>query len=165
MTSHLQILSPANRLNALVLSLLFSVVAQSFAVAETEDALPKNGDTHLFTKSQPIAPLQIVTSGEKAHYFVKLFSTAKNETVQTVFVRSGETVTTKVPLGSYGIKYAAGQNWKGDQQLFGEETQFFEAEKRFNFVKEGNQIQGFRIELILQAGGNLSTRQIPKANW
>ena len=74
-------------------------------------------------------------------------------------------MTTKVPLGSYGIKYAAGQNWKGDQQLFGEETQFFEAEKRFDFVKEGNQIQGFRIELILQAGGNLSTRQIPKANW
>ncbi|MEI7995037.1 MAG: hypothetical protein WCH01_09065 [Methylococcaceae bacterium] len=165
MTTNLKFTSLASRFNALVFTLFLTVVAQAFAASQAEVVLPKNGDTHLFTKSKRIAPLQIVTSGEKAHYFVKLFSADSNKTVQTVFVRSGETVTTKVPLGSYGIKYAAGQNWNGDQQLFGEETQFFEAEKRFDFIREGNEIQGFRIELILQPGGNLSTRQIPKADW
>jgi len=95
MTTRPQSPFPASRFNALVFTLFLSVVALAFAVSEAQVALPENGETHTFTQSKPIAPLQIVTSGEKAHYFVKLVSANNKQTVQTIFVRSGETVDTK----------------------------------------------------------------------
>ena len=165
MKAYPPLISKASGFTALFVGLLLSVLSPAFAASGAEVALPENGDTHTLTKADPIAPLQIVTSGEKAHYFVKLVSVNNKQTVQTIFVRSGESVDTTVPLGSYRIKYAAGQDWLGEKLLFGDETQFFEAEKQFDFVRKGNQISGFYLELILQPGGNLSSRQIPKADW
>lgn len=112
-----------------------------------------------------IAPLEIVTSGDGVHYFVKLTDWETDAPVLTIFVRAGQTAETTVPLGSYRLKYATGETWLGPDKLFGEETIYSQADNRFDFERQGNEVSGYTVELILQTGGNLSTRRIPKSQW
>jgi hypothetical protein len=91
---------------------------------------------------------------------VKIVDWATDVPAMTVFVRSGQSVSTKVPLGSYKIKYAAGIQWYGETHLFGPDTSYSMADKRFDFQEIGNQVSGFTVELFLQPHGNLRTKQI-----
>lgn len=133
--------------------------------SKTSIPLPQNGTIHANSKMKRIAPLRIVTSGEKVHYFVKLTDWNTDKLVQTIFVRAGHTAETTVPLGSCRLKYAAGETWLGKDKLFGEKTIFSKAEKRFDFIRKGNKVSGYSVELILQTGGNLSTVRIPRSEW
>ena len=127
--------------------------------------LPKNGAVQVFVNKERIAPLHFVTKGEKVHYFVKLSDWNTGEKVQTIFIRAGETVESKVPLGAYRLKYAAGSEWLDKVDLFGEKTIFKKAKKKFEFAETSNEVTGYRVELILQPGGNLPTLRIPKSEW
>lgn len=153
------------RLLTLILAFTLSFAPFTGAADKPEVPLPNNGAVHRFTKAKAMAPLQIVTAGEAAHYLVKLSPWQGGKPVLTVFVRAGKSVDLEVPLGSYRIKYAAGEEWQGDQALFGEATEFYEADKRFDFVRTKHGIRGYTIELILQAGGNLATRKLSKGDW
>jgi TPR repeat protein len=128
-------------------------------------AFPQTGTLHTFIKAKPIAPLQIRILGENLHYYIKMTDWSTDKVVQTMFIRAGSSLNVKVPLGSFRIKYAVGDNWQGEQNLFGEKTAFYKADKRFDFARHGNTISGHEIELILQPGGNLSTSLIPKSEW
>ena len=127
--------------------------------------MPQNGTINTYSNKERIAPLNIKTGGDKVHYFVKLTDWNTDTLIQTIFIRAGHTAETTVPLGSYRLKYAAGENWQGEDELFGDETIFSKAEKRFDFAQEGNNVSGYTVELILQTGGNLSTVRIPKSEW
>ncbi len=127
--------------------------------------LPDNGTIHTYSNKERVAPLSIKTGGDKVHYFVKLTDWNTGTLVQTIFIRAGHTAETTVPLGSYRLKYAAGETWQGEDELFGDDTIFSKAEKRFDFTQEGNKVSGYTVELILQTGGNLSTVRIPKSEW
>ena len=129
------------------------------------EQLPQNGAIHAYSNKERIAPLSIKTGGDKVHYFVKLTDWDTDTPVQTIFIRGEHTVETTVPLGSYRLKYAAGKTWLGEDELFGDETIYSKAEKRFDFIQEGNNASGYSGELILQTGGNLSTVHIPKSEW
>jgi hypothetical protein len=69
-------------------------------------------------------------------------------------------VSTKVPLGSYKIKYAVGNQWYGERYLFGPETSYYMADKRFDFELRGDHIRGYSIDLLLQLNGNLQAKPI-----
>jgi len=153
---------PLPSLRWLVIFVLFLSVP---VAARAEAPLPENGATQRFVQTEPVAPLQIVTSGEASHYLVKLVTAKGGKPVLSVFVRAGDKVSLKVPLGSYRVKYAAGTAWQGESALFGEATQYFEAEKRFDFVRKGGKTKGFEIELVARPDGDLSTRSIGKADW
>jgi hypothetical protein len=107
-----------------------------------------------------LAPLRIVTAADSPHYFIKVVDWERGTPVLTVFVRSGQTVNVKVPLGSYRLKYAGGTEWYGQKYLFGPATAYARAQDRFNFTLEGDQVSGFTVELIKQIGGNLRTAEI-----
>jgi hypothetical protein len=128
-------------------------------------SLPVNGAVKDYSSKARVAPLVIVTSGKKVHYLVKLSDWETDDIVLTIFIRSGHTIETKVPLGSFRLKYAAGENWLGYDELFGQDTIYKKADKRFNFVQKGNSVSGYKVELILQQGGNLPTDRIPKSQW
>jgi hypothetical protein len=128
-------------------------------------ALPANGSVRMYVDEQRLAPLQIVTKGQDVHYLVKLLDWNTNQPVQTIFVRSGHRVDTKVPLGLYRLKYAAGDNWLGDKELFGDSTIYKKAKKRFDFQEKDTQVTGYYVELIFQPGGNLPTTKILKSEW
>jgi hypothetical protein len=126
--------------------------------------LPQNGSIQSCSSQKGIAPLRIVTR-PGSHYFVKLVDWSSNQVVMTLFIHSGETVDVDVPLGAYKLKYAAGKEWQGEKNLFGPETLYNQAEKRFVFESSGNQIRGYTVELILQPNGNLSARRIPAKDF
>jgi len=122
--------------------------------------LPFNGSKSTYYRAEAVAPLTISTRQGTGHYFVKIVDWATDAPVMTVFVRSGQSVSTKVPLGSYKIKYAAGSQWYGKTYLFGPETSYSMADKQFDFAEIGNQVSGFTVELFLQPNGNLRTKRI-----
>ena len=113
-----------------------------------------------------VAPLNIRTSSAGGqHYFVKLVKTGTNQELGSYFIRSGGVLDIKVPLGSYEIKYATGEQWYGTNYLFGPDTRFSKADSLFNFTFDGYQYSGYTVELIMHQSGNLSTSGIPASRW
>ncbi|MFC1653029.1 hypothetical protein ACFL3F_04850 [Planctomycetota bacterium] len=128
-------------------------------------SLPVNGTVKDYTTKERLAPLRVVTSGQKVHYLVKLSDWETDDIALTIFVHAGQTIETTIPLGSFRLKYAAGENWLGYDDLFGKDTIYSKANKCFKFVQQGDNISGYTVELVLQQGGNLSTARIPKSQW
>jgi peptidoglycan hydrolase-like protein with peptidoglycan-binding domain/predicted RNA-binding Zn-ribbon protein involved in translation (DUF1610 family) len=110
--------------------------------------------------SSGVAPLEIRTKNMGDHYYVKLVETPGRETAFRGFVRAGETLETKVPLGSYYLRYATGEAWYGEKYLFGPDTVCSEADKVLRFYKQGVYVYGHTVELFLQRQGNLGSRRI-----
>lgn len=122
--------------------------------------LPLNGAIKRYVKDEAIAPLKITTRESGNHYFVKLVDWYTSKTVCTVFIRSGQSVSLDMPLGSYKLKYATGEQWYGTKFLFGPETAYSVADKQFDFEVRGDHVSGYTVELILQPNGNLKTNKI-----
>ena len=120
---------------------------------------PDNGAAEFFTNEKRIAPLKIETSS-KTNFFVKLISADSRETVMTVFIRGGSSVSVDVPIGSYKFMYTSGNKWFGKEHLFGPGALFQEAYKPFDFVENDNQISGYTVSLDKVFDGNLRTKNI-----
>lgn len=143
----------------------FNEVDLSAILGNQIQPLPRNGDQSSYVVKEAIAPLTIVTRANGNHYFVKITDWYTNETVATIFIRDGQTVETLLPLGSYKIKYAIGETWYGEQLLFGPNTSYSEAEKRFDFTMSEDVATGYTVELFLQRDGNLHTKKIFPSEW
>ncbi len=109
-------------------------------------------------RSQGLAPLGIKTSPGYG-YFIKLVN-QYGQTEMTIFVWGGQYFETLVPLGRYEMKYASGKTWYGAQHLFGPDTAYSKAETLFYFTQTAHGYNGYTVELIRQAGGNLPTKNI-----
>jgi len=130
-----------------------------------EAPIPSNGAIQVFSTKSRVAPLKIKTT-LGANYLIKLVSLYSQEPVMTVFIRGGNTITTKVPLGSYTIKYASGNSkWYGYKRLFGKQTQYSKADTTFTFENTGYQITGYTISLYRVSNGNLSTSSINPSDF
>ena len=126
---------------------------------------PTNGQIFHSSDKEEVAPLEIITPSKGYDFFVKLSDINDETTIKTFYVREGSRVKTKVPLGSYYIKYATGKEWRSKNCLFGINTLYSKADKVFEFKKSGNRISGYSVELILQIEGNLSTSKISPDEW
>lgn len=128
-------------------------------------ALPENGEVVWFdAPKQGVAPLEI-RAPAGSHYLVKLVSATSKEEVMTIFVLGGTTVTTKVPVGKYAIKYASGEHWHGYQQYFGVETAFAKADELFDFERKENGYSGYTVTLYKVKNGNLQTSKIAASEF
>lgn len=107
------------------------------AFNEPKLVLPATGFVKRHTNKSAEAPLQIKTSSG-ANYLVRLEDLASGKNAMEVFVRGGTTVEVKVPLGTYQLKYASGQNWYGTTHRFGPETAYNKADTPFRFHIEGS---------------------------
>lgn len=132
---------------------------------DEELTLPYNGYVVDHTNQEMVAPLKFVTKNDGNNYWIKVFDWTSNAVVKEIFIRSGHSYETSVPLGTYGIKYAAGKTWYGPKKLFGKGTIYSKAEQSFSFSIQNNQYSGYTIELILQNSGNLKTRAISEKDW
>jgi len=72
-----------------------------------------------------IAPLAIETESG-TNYLIKLVRVDDKKAFILIFVKGGEEYSTKIPLGTYNIREAAGLIWYGLKDLFGPSTHFFE---------------------------------------
>jgi len=114
-------------------------------------------DTNFF---KGVAPFTIKTRHSGYNFYIKLVDRSDREPILLGFIRSGETLTTKVPLGKYDLKYATGKNWYGKRYLFGPNTMYSQADKILHFYESGDYVYGLTIELYLQPDGNLTTKGI-----
>lgn len=121
--------------------------------------MPYTGSVKTFTNAERVAPFEIMAA-QGNHYLVKLVESYTDAPVMTVFVRSGTTVSVKVPLGSYEVRYACGYTWYGYEYLFGPDTAYSKADETFCFATESNQYKGYSISLYEVKGGNLNTSPI-----
>jgi len=128
-------------------------------------ALPKTGENNA-SFSGGVAPLEIKTSAAgDYHYFVKIVDTSSAKELGSYFIRSGEVLDIKVPIGTYEIKYATGNKWYGTSYLFGPETVYSKADSTLDFSFDGYQYSGYTVELIMQQNGNLRTSGIEPSQW
>ena len=76
-------------------------------------------------------------------------------------MRGGSTRSYPVPLGTFFLKYATGQSWCSESELFGETTATNKTDDSFTFEEHTH----WTVELILQPNGNLGTHSIPRAQF
>jgi hypothetical protein len=135
-------------------------VAEQPEVACPSAQLPKDRTKKASSKTAPLGIA--VPSG--ANYFIKLVS-LQGEEVSSFYMDGGTSRKVNVPFGSYRIKYASGQNWCGNTELFGQKTMLSEANQTFDFGIVGDQVVGYSVELIPQSQGNLSTMTIGRGDF
>jgi hypothetical protein len=130
---------------------------------------PKTGVYRNYDLSaELVAPFEIHTAAG-ANYFIKLEDSATHLPIQTFFIRGGQTMESNVPLGQFILKYATGDAWCGENDLFGNQTQFNKADADLWFARQeshdGYTMIGHTVELILQINGNLKTSRITRQTF
>ena len=130
----------------------------------TPKPLPKTGHNDN-SNFEGVAPLRIKTPSTGNHYFVKIENAYTHKHLVSYFIQSGDVLEINLPLGTYNIKYASGQQWYGTEHLFGPETAYAKADQNFNFRFDGYQYTGYTIELIEQVNGNLKTSHIDPSQF
>ncbi len=108
------------------------------------------------------APFQIRTS-PGADYFVKLVDYQTGADAVGIFVKGGQTLEVEIPPGTYRMRYASGQTWRGTSHLFGpgQHTSYSQSSSRFEFTR----YDGYTVELIRQTGGNMPTSSISPSQF
>lgn len=132
-----------------------------------EQKLPKTGIMKIYTNKKAIAPFKITTqknnetdSDHSDHYFVKLVDRFTGQTVVTIFIRSGSNVEVTVPSGSYKLRYAVGNKWYGEKDLFGPLASYNKSEEILNFSENAYTVSGHSLFLYKVMNGNFSTQTI-----
>ena len=86
-----------------------------------------------------------------------------------VYVREGETATVNVKDGVYRLKYATGERWYSDKELFGSKTAYAKADTTISFATsyEDNHVyyNSQEVTLYKVSGGNMSTSTISKHDF
>lgn len=118
---------------------------------------PATGGLTVYDSDDRVAPLTIKTSAGGG-YYVKLEKLISGHAAMTFFVRGGETLQARVPEGSFVLKYAMGDRWCGEVNLFGPSTTTKRADQTFIF-EEG---RGYTVTLIARKDGNLRTTTISR---
>jgi len=118
--------------------------------------MPYSGQEQKFVNDESVAPLTIQTSAG-ANYLVKIVDYYSKSDVMTIFIKGGDTIRTKVPLGTFEIRYASGKQWYGYNYLFGDDTSYSKADQSFDFRNTGYQITGYTLTLYRVSNGNLRT--------
>ena len=124
---------------------------------------PYNGQILRATANSGYCELQIKNGAGAA--LVKLESVTEPDTYYLEFyVRENETVTVNVRDGSYQLKYASGETWYSEKELFGSGTRYTKADsiQKFSTTYSGDYARYDRIEITLYRvqNGNLSTSSI-----
>jgi hypothetical protein len=96
-----------------------------------------------------------------SNYFVKLTDSQTDVPLLSFFVRGGEPLTTKVPIGSFTLKAASGDHWCGESNLFGGGTKIVETGRTIDFAS--NEIH--TVSLTPRAEGNLPIRAIRRGSF
>jgi len=122
--------------------------------------LPQTGVTERKSKKGN-APLEIHTSSSTGNYFLKIDNINTGKTALKAFIRSGETFSTTLPTGEYEMKYANGESWYGEADLFGPETSYSKTGETFSF----DGYNGYTVELIRQVNGNLQIQSIDASSF
>ncbi len=125
---------------------------------------PSKGIFDKLLYSSSVAPFKIEVPDYNEDYFIILKKTTSEEYIK-IYIPSGETFETTVPLGEYELKYCCGKEWYGEKDVFGSNTQFYKTDDIFDFYIANNAYSGYTVELIKQINGNLSETSIDRSEF
>lgn len=156
--------SPKQR-KATPLKPLYTPPAQSYVPPRIEipkQPLPATGVYRSPGYATNTGPLTIRTRYGSGNFYAKLVDPSTGYTRMAIFIRNGEIASDMdVPAGTYELRYASGDSWYGETELFGSSTSYSKAESLFTF---GNG-SGYTVELYKQVNGNLHTNSIDKDDF
>lgn len=121
----------------------------------------RQGTAWIARQDDRAAPFEVRTS-PGFNYYIKLVDVETEKTYARFRVEGGKPFSTTVAPGSYILRYAFGKDWLGPVELFGSATEIYQADELMTFAVSGRRISGRSVELIVQPGGNLSTRSIDR---
>jgi hypothetical protein len=96
------------------------------------------------------------------NYLVKLDNVAIGSPALLFFLEGGHPLEARVPLGEFKLKYAAGNHWCGDSDLFGDDIFFNEAAETLTVARPTSGATRLTIELPLRSNGNFVARRITR---
>jgi hypothetical protein len=135
---------------------------------------PPTGDIQPRTRRNAIAPFTVLTESGQ-NYLIKLVNVDNAKDQIWIYVKGGESYSTKVPVGTYNLRAAAGNEWYGREDLFGAHTHFFRlrpkadaadgVQQMLQFRKERNRIVGMTISLKGIANGNMEQESMTRSEF
>jgi hypothetical protein len=131
-----------------------------------EKKLPQNGIIKKYTNRELLAPFKIssekssIDSEDSPHFYIKLIDVSTNKTILTLFLRQNSSLEINVPLGKYKLRYASGNTWYGETDLFGPSTLYGKSDEVLSFEKQGMYLSGHQLKLRKIVNGNFSTQKI-----
>lgn len=147
------------------------------AVASTEPQTkpaPPTGDVQKRYRRNAIAPFTVLTEPGQ-NYLIKLVSVESAKDQIWIYLKGGESYSTKVPVGTYSFRAATGNEWYGREDLFGPNTGFFrlrpkkgaiaDAPQTLQFRKERNRIVGMTISLKGVTNGNMEQESMTRSEF
>jgi len=133
--------------------------AEQAELKKLEQPLPHSGvQSSLLGKPKGDWPSFKIENAPESNVLIKLTNVKNGVETMKIFVRGGETIEVKVPIGEYKVKLASGENWYGDKVRFGPKTNYALFDGTFTFRVKGDQLEGHFIKLQPIVHGNL-TRQ------
>lgn len=117
--------------------------------------LPAHGTVYATYSYPPNFQIHTHADNYAKYYFLKLKDANTGNTVQTVFIYSGQATNIFVPYGTYVLQWTCGSQWYGADKCFGENTAT-QADDTFTFDDE----TAWEVTLYPVTNGNLTTDEI-----
>jgi tetratricopeptide (TPR) repeat protein len=135
---------------------------------------PPTGDIQRRRRRNAIAPFSVITESGQ-NYLIKLVNIDNARDQIWIYLKGGESYSTKVPVGTYNFRAATGNEWYGREDLFGPNTRFFrlrakkgaavDTQQKLEFRKERNRIFGMTISLKSVANGNMEQESMNRSDF
>ncbi len=139
------------------LLLLSLLIAPLVAPALAQEAVerPRAGLMWNHSGLPAVFPLQVKTPAGQ-DFFLRLINANTAEIALAAYIRGGEFFKVLVPPGDYFLRFAYGQDWQGEQALFGDATQLFPMKAPLSFGVGGiSRKKGYTVRLIMSAQGKI----------
>lgn len=155
-----------------------TAIRSSPATVDTAEKQPKpaptTGDMQPRRHRNAIAPFTVRTESGQ-NYLIKLVNVDNAKDQIWIYVKGGESYSTKMPLGTYNFRAATGNEWYGREDLFGPNTGFFrlrtkngatvDAQQSLEFKKERDRIFGMTISLKGVVNGNIEQEAMTRSEF
>ncbi|WP_143046899.1 hypothetical protein [Bradyrhizobium erythrophlei] len=111
--------------------------------------------------SDPGVTTLTLKTARGSNYFVKINDATSGRPVLALYLYGGSTFGTQIPRGAFTLKYATGETWCDESELFGSSTVTRKVDRVIRFDDEHE----YTIELIAQRNGNLATKEISRDSF
>lgn len=137
-----------------VMAVAYGLLAVGVTAQEAERVRP--GLMWNKTGLPAVFPLQVKTAPGR-DYYLTLTDTTTGAPSLAAYIEGGKFFKVLVPPGTFAVRFAAGNDWQGEEALFGAETERFEVSQPLSFTVTGfNTKSGHILDLTKTTGRDAS---------
>lgn len=126
---------------------------------------PANGKMFAVRMEQGYCKMVITAKG--SDLCIKLTSKSDSSKYTIYYIREGETFSMHVKDGEYSLKYAYGDYWYGQEEMFGQEGYYYELDDTFDLqtIYSGNKVTYEYYEFTLDVNGGWSQKSVSRESF